>query len=150
MKALTCVFLLVAVMALLVVGCKKDDSPAAPEVAVIPTELVGLWTAQSASLGGQSKTLAEAFGLPSNATTVTLTFTAGGAFSFKQIDANKNAVFSMDGTVKVEGSYMTCTSEWEGQPLILINGPWQLSGGQLTITTYNNRLAGQVAVVYTK
>jgi hypothetical protein len=151
MKTLPSVFLLVAMMALATFGCKKDDAPtAAPEEPVIPAELVGVWIAQSVTFAGQPKTMAETFSLVPNATTVALTFTAAGGFSFKHVDASKMALESMDGTAKVEGTSMLCTVTWNGAPLILVNGPWQLSGGQLTITSYAARLGGNATVIYSK
>ncbi len=148
MRTLSFVLLLVALVAS---GCKKDDAPTAPPAAaVIPADLAGTWTAQSVTLAGQPKTLAEAFSLVPNATSVTVTFTSQGAFSFKHVDANKTPLTSLDGTVTIDGSYMTCTVMYAGQTITLINGPWELSGGQLTITSYVTSLGGNAKVIYTK
>jgi hypothetical protein len=149
MKTLSLVlFLLVLVAG----GCKKDEEPTAvPEAQVIPTELIGTWTAQSAMLGGQPITLTKAFGLTPPATTVIQTFAGNGAFSFSPVDAGKTALSTLSGTAVVTGAYITCTVTFsDGTTFKMVDGRWEVTGNQLVVNTYLASAGGAGAVTYTK
>ena len=121
-------------------GCKKDDEPTtAPEAQVIPTELIGTWTAQSAMLGGQPITIAKAFGLVAPATAVKQSYAGNGAFSFSVLDAGNVILNTLNGSAVVTGAYITCTVPMsDGTTLKLVDGRL---GGNRESTRYQYLLA---------
>jgi len=140
------------VLVLVVGGCKKDDEPTtAPEAQVIPTELIGTWTAQSATLSGQPITLVKAFGLNGPATGVSFKFAGNGGYSFNVLDAGNTILITYPGTVAVTGQYITCTlSNPDGTTFKNIDGSWAVTANQLVINTYLAAAGGPGAVTYTK
>jgi len=151
-KVMKTVPLVLLLLVLVAGGCKKDEEPTtAPEAQVIPTELIGTWTAQSAMLGGQPITLTKAFGLTPPAITVTNTFAGNGAFSFSWVDAGKTALSTIPGTAVVTGQYITVTAPMsDGTSLKLIDGSWAVTANQLVINTYLASAGGAGSVTFTK
>lgn len=133
-------------------GCKKDEEPTAPEAQVIPTELIGTWTAQSATLGGQPITVTKAFGLTPPATTAICTYAGNGAYSYCWVDANKSpASTPLTGTAEVTGQYMTCTVIFgDGTQFKQVEGNWAVTGNQLVVYCYLYSAGGAGSVTWTK
>ena len=132
-------------------GCKKDEEPTAPEAQVIPTELIGIWTAQSATLGGQPITVTKAFGLTPPAITVINNFAGNGAWSFSWVDAGKTVLSTISGTAVVTGAYITCTATMsDGTTLKIVDGSWAVNGNQLVVNTYLSSAGGAGSVTFTK
>jgi hypothetical protein len=155
MRPLSCALLFVACMAFLVAGCKNDDAPtAAPAAQAIPTELVGTWTTQGATLNGVATPVGAAL-LRTKGTKARMVFLETGAFTVQQVDSSNTIIFDMAGTAVVAGQKITLqASTLDGAPVYnydyLGSITWSVAGNQLLMTYYLAALTGTVVVTWTK
>jgi hypothetical protein len=146
---------LVMLLLVLAGGCKKDEEPTtAPAAQVIPTELVGTWTTQGATLNGVPTPVGGAL-WRTKAKWGRLVLLGTGAFSVQQFDSTNTNIFDLQGNAKVVEQKITLEGTiLDGASVIeysYLNAPtWTVSGNQLLTSYYYSPLGGTVVVTWTK
>ena len=152
MKTLSSVLLL---MVLVAGGCKKDEEPTtAPAAQVVPTELVGTWTTQGATLNGAPTPVGNGL-LRTKTKMAKLVLLNSGAFSVQQWDSSNVLIYNLEGTAKVVGQKITLEgTTLDGAPVydysLMSMADWTVNGNQLVTSVYRSQVGGTVAITWTK
>ena len=153
MKTISSVLLL---MVLVAGGCKKDEEPTtAPAAQVVPTELVGTWTTQGATLNGAPTPLGAAM-YRTKAKAGRLVLLGSGAFSVQQVDSSNTVIYSLEGVAKLDGQKISLEgTTLDGMPcseycFMGYGASWAVNGNQLVTSFYYSMLGGTVAITWTK
>jgi len=151
----TCLSVLL-LMVLVAGGCKKDEEPTtAPAAQVIPTELVGTWTTQGATLNGVPTPLGVAMSR-TKAKWAKLVLLGAGTFSVQQLDSSNMVIYNLEGTAKLDGQKISLEgTTLDGLPcfdycFMGYGAVWAVSGNQLVTSFYYSMLGGTVAITWTK
>jgi len=131
------------VISLIIAACgDKDKNPTGSQNS-IPSELLGVWIYQSATINGVPISLALILGWEVG--TVSARFTVGedGSFVNEELNANNEVVWTENGTLAVTGdsAIIAVTSNNNGpiDPPDTLAGTWQLNGNLLALTTIYNQ-----------
>jgi hypothetical protein len=143
-------------MVLVAGGCKKDEEPTtAPAAQVIPTELVGTWKTQGATLNGAPTPVGTALSR-TKAKWAKLVLLGAGTFSVQQLDSSDMVIYNLEGTAKLDGQKISLEgSTLDGSPcydycFMGYGAAWAVSGNQLVTSFYYTMLGGTVAVTWAK
>jgi len=105
---------------------------------VIPSQLVGTWKYQSATVAGFSVPLSTALDWVTGTVRAELTLSASGAYTYREIGATGSVTYTDGGTAAVTGQALRITTtSVNGQavnPPTVIDGTWSLSGATLTVS----------------
>ena len=133
------IILATIVLSSLLIGCEdKESIPTIPEP-LIPSELVGTWLYQAATINGEEYPLI--FILQWHDGTESAQFTIGddGTFLYEELDADTAVVWVENGTITIDGhnAVITVTSDTDGpvNPPDVLSGTWHLEGDILSMTT---------------
>ncbi|MDL1894610.1 hypothetical protein FBQ87_17230 [Sphingobacteriales bacterium CHB3] len=134
-------------------GCKKDSSPASTTTGGVPAQLVGVWTAQSATVNGTPTALATVLQWEPTTASARVTMTANGTYTYDELDAASAVVYSQGGTLAVSGNNITMTATSENgtpinPPTLFLGGTWSINGNLLTLSTTVGSSA--IVVVFVK
>lgn len=126
---------LVCALALVLAACKKDSSnPTGTTLSIN-----GTWTITGATVNGTPANPADIFEFVQGAETARFAFGSNGTFTYTELDAQGNVLFTQTGTFVVQGNNVTVTiTHANGQQLpqpIIIAGTFAISGNTLTFTT---------------
>jgi len=138
MKRTPLLTLLPALVVLLTAGCKKDDNPASSVGGGIPTEFVGTWTPQAATVNGAPTPVATALEFVQGAVSARYVFNANGTFTYSELNGTGTVLYTNAGTFSVTGPAFAVSMTTEnGQPVnppLAINGTWVITGNQFVMT----------------
>ncbi|MBX2991077.1 MAG: hypothetical protein KF749_07895 [Bacteroidetes bacterium] len=134
------VLALSVVILLVIGGCKKDSAPANTGGAGVPSQLVGVWTAQSATVNGAPTDLATVLQWEPTTASARVTMTANGTYTYEELDAASTVVYTQGGTLAVSGNNITMTATTENgtpvnPPTLFLGGTWSINGNLLTLST---------------
>lgn len=137
------VLLLFAAGLFSVAGCKKDSAPANNTGGTggpPPAQLVGVWIAQSATVNGAATALGIVLQWEAGVVSAQVSLTANGSYTYNELDANNQVVYTQSGTVSVAGTSITMTATSENgnpvnPPTLFLGGSWSVTGNQLTVST---------------
>lgn len=122
-------------------ACKKDSaSPAGSGGTTVPSELVAVWLAQSATVNGTATDLSIVFQWEPTTVSARVTITAAGTYTYQEFDAGNAITYTQTGTAAFNGNTITLTVTAEnGQPVnppsVFLAGTWAVNGNQLTVST---------------
>lgn len=133
--------LAVSLAGLLVLGsCKKDSAPANSGTGGVPSQLVGVWTAQSATVNGTPTDLGTVLQWEPTTASARVTLNANGTYTYEELDAASSVVYTQSGTVAISGNNITMTATSENgapvnPPTLFLGGTWAINGNLLTLST---------------
>ncbi|MEE9555036.1 MAG: hypothetical protein V3W18_12125 [candidate division Zixibacteria bacterium] len=140
MRSISSVFVLSAiVLSLLVSSCEdKESIPTIPEP-LIPSELVGTWLYQAATINGAEISIGFLLQWHEGVESAQFTVSADGTFLYEELDADTAVVWVENGTISIDGHNATIivTSDSDGavDPPDILSGTWHLEGDILALTT---------------
>ncbi len=119
--------------------CKKNDSsPTGPSSSAVPSQIVGTWTFQSATLDGSPMDLATILQWESSTVRAQFVMNSNASFTYRELGFNDTLTYSESGTFTVTGQVLALTTtSANGQQ---VNPPyvtsWTLSvtGGIMTLS----------------
>lgn len=132
------IILATIVLSSMLIGCEdKESIPTIPEP-LIPSELVGTWLYQTATINGVEIALFLILGWHEGAESAQVTISDDGSFVYEELNADSEVIWVENGTMTVDGhnATITVTSDTDGpvepEPL---SGTWHIEGDILALTT---------------
>ena len=129
--------ILVLILALGALQCKKDEDPVTP-AATLPAEMVGTWVFQSITVNGAPANPADYFPLEQGTVGIEVDLRADGSFDWREYDAQDNITGTAQGTVTVSGNSVSMTiTVVNGAPVppqVMFTGAYAISGTTMTLT----------------
>ena len=138
MHPLRSISVLVLVLALVALHCKKDEDPVTP-ASTVPAGMVGTWVFQSITVNGAPANPADYFPLEQGTVGIEVVLRADGSFDWREYDAQNNTTGTAQGTVTVSGSTvsmtMTVVNGAPVPPQVMFTGAYAINGTTMTLTT---------------
>jgi hypothetical protein len=119
--------------------CKKNDSsPTGPSTSTVPSQVVGTWTFQSATLDGSPTDLATILQWESSTVRAQFVMTSNSSFTYRELGFNDSITYYETGTFTLTGQIlkMTATSA-NGQqisPPYVTSWTLSVTGGTMTLS----------------
>ena len=154
LRVQSCHFVLAFAMifSLILLDCKKDESPTQTATGSIPSELAATWTAQSAFVNGNPALLSAALDWRTGTVRATFAFTTAGALTYTEYSSSNAPLQVTTGTIAVNGSsatmkFLTDNGQPIDPPKELVSA-WTVTGNQLNLTWTDSQ--GTVALQLSK
>lgn len=133
------IILSMIILSLLLIGCEdKESIPTLPEP-LIPSELVGFWLYQSATINGVEIHLGFILQWHEGAESAQFSVGDDGFFVYEELNADSEVIWVENGTMTVDdhNAIITVTSDTDGpvNPPDILSGTWHLEGDILALTT---------------
>jgi hypothetical protein len=130
-------------------GCAVNEgSPTGPGGSVIPSQVVGTWTFQSATKGGSAADLAAILSWEPGTSSAQFTITSTGGYTYRELNATGGETFRQTGSIAFRDQNFTITiTNINGQaanPPQSTSGSWSVTGTSLSMIWTDG---GQTVVV---
>ena len=131
--------LLVLVLALVMIQCKKDEDPVTP-AATIPAEMVGTWVFAGLTVNGDpANNPGDYFPLEDGTVGIEVDVKADGSFDWREYDAQSNINGTAQGTISVSGTTASMIVSVENgtpvnPPEVRFVGVYNITGTTMTLT----------------